>query len=101
MYEVCDPQYFTAEVCAQQNNYYAYNGAYTGAFTGAYAGAYTGLTFGFPYAVAAPAAVIPGACGCPLRAGEVNLQNIHWPLSDLGSWKTIVAVSIHKNRRPP
>jgi hypothetical protein len=31
-------------------------------------------------------------CGCPLRAGEVNLKNLRWTLPDLGAIKAVVKV---------
>jgi hypothetical protein len=80
VYEVCDPKYFTPEVCAQQNYVYA-------GFPYFYSG--LGLPYsrlGYPYAIA------PQNCGCPLRAGEVNLQNIQWTLPELGGVKAIVKV---------
>ena len=76
VWDVCDPQYFTPEVCAQQN--YVYSG-----FPFAYSHG-----FGYPYAIS------PRTCGCPLRAGEVNLQNIHWTLPELGGVKAVVVVSM-------
>ena len=32
-------------------------------------------------------------CGCPLRAGEVQLKNIKYPLPALGALGAVVAVS--------
>ena len=72
---MCDPKYFTPEVCAQQPQNLIYAG-YPYAFG-----------FGYPYAIAAPQ-----HCGCPLRAGEANLQNIQWTLPELGGVKAIVQV---------
>jgi hypothetical protein len=35
-------------------------------------------------------------CGCPLRAGEVHLKNIQYPLPALGALGAVVAVSYYK-----
>jgi hypothetical protein len=32
-------------------------------------------------------------CGCPLKAGEVHLKDIEYPLPDLGDWASVVSVS--------
>ena len=55
-----------------------------------YAGHPYSFGFGYPYAIAAAA---PQTCGCPLRAGEANLQNIQWKLPELGGVKAIVKVN--------
>ena len=54
-YDVCSPQYFTKELCAQYPSWQP--------------------------------------CGCPLKAGEVQLKNIKTPLPDLGVLGPVVAVS--------
>ena len=79
---MCDPKYFTPEVCAQQPQNLVYAGY-------PYAGYPYAFGFGYPYAIAAAA---PQTCGCPLRAGEANLQNIQWKLPELGGVKAIVQV---------
>jgi hypothetical protein len=33
-------------------------------------------------------------CGCPLKAGEVHLKDIEYPLPDLGDWASVIAVSL-------
>ena len=77
VYDVCDPQYFTAEVCAQQPQ------------NRLLAGSPYAFGLGYPYAIASPL-----HCGCPLRAGEANLQNIRWNLPELGLAKAVVKVII-------
>ena len=71
IYEVCDPKYFTPAVCAAQPPVFAY----------------AGFPYTYPFAAIAAA---PQHCGCPLRAGEVNLQNMQWTLPELGGVKAVV-----------
>jgi hypothetical protein len=78
VYEVCNPKYFTPEVCAQQNYVYP---------------SFPYLYSGYPYNIA------PLTCGCPLRAGEVNLQNIQWTLPELGGVKAIVQVIMQSGKQ--
>jgi hypothetical protein len=33
------------------------------------------------------------ACGCPFKAGEVDLKDINYPLPEIGDWKAVIAVS--------
>ena len=78
VYDVCDPQYFTPEVCAQQpQNRLLAGYPYS-----------LGLGLSYPYAIAAS-----HQCGCPLRAGEANLQNIRWNLPALGLAHAVVRLN--------
>jgi hypothetical protein len=53
-YAVCEPHYFSKELCAQYPSWQQ--------------------------------------CGCPLRAGEVKLENIKYNLPDLGVLGAVMAV---------
>ena len=55
-YEVCAPQWFTKELCAQFPSWQQ--------------------------------------CGCPLKAGEVHLKDLQYPLPDLGILGPVVKVHL-------